>query len=523
MTNLINKAGLAIPQQSMTRGRSEEVTGAHPVTGVEVRIFPGGDGPAREELTSRDKAPQDLAEKLQHQLEPPIGARKVEVCNSIALPPDSDSPPSPSPSPSASPLVASGAIRSLAEAGLSRFGDVTFEDWRSAKNAFRSLVTQFAVKGDKSSYQEALQRCRTRLPQLNTDDLTFRPERKIVNVAEPRLRAEFDSRDGAGLSGVLIVQLADAAIRKASVDYAEMIDAATTAVCSEGGVQDEEKPEVLRYLIHLACDQSNEHRASPDFFRNHLASLCKMDSDKRQSEIGAVLKKELPIESLPSRLIDSLENIPFKKSSQKILQLQRRPLVAVKFGTIRIPFYRSSGQFVKPGVVSGCWYPIFGIGPKSGWMNKTPDMSDYYGSAKLEKISKLLDSDFGDLPDVGPDLIPSTKELPEATLAFLNRDVAAVEIEGAVVQDGQEKAAPDNPVYLAWKIETMVDLLEADEKDRGKVASFLAEGDLDAMGVLQGSPGYDDLLIEKYDRYLGAQEPMAISSRQSTDFREGKV
>jgi hypothetical protein len=401
-------------------------------------------------------------------------------------------------------------------------GDVTFNDWNKAKNAFRSLVTQFAVNGDKSCYQKALHRCRERLPQLNTDDLTFRPGRTIVNVAESRLSAEFDACGGAGLSGARIVELADAAIRKASVDYAKMVDAATTAVCAESGVRQEERPEVLRYLIHLACDQSREHRASADFFENHLATLCKMDSSERRSEIGAVLKKELPIDTPPSRLIDSLENIPCGKASQKILQVLGRPLVAIKFGAIRLPFYRSSGQNVKSGVVSRRWYPIFGIGPKTGWLNKTPDMSSYYNSEKLEKISKLLDSDFGDLHDVGPDLLPSMKKLPQATLAFFNRDVAAVEMGDVVIEDGEEKAAPDNPVYLDWKIGMLVRLLGSDQNDRSKIAALLAQADLDVIGV-EDSPDYDSLLIENYDRYIGLEDPIALSSQQSTDFGEGKV
>lgn len=500
-------------QDSMRPSGPAEVVGVHPVKGVEVRVVPGGAGPAREDAISRDRAPLDFAQRLQRQPERSIAEMKVEARAPTAPSPGGDA--------DANRVATArneGVAGGLREVALSKFGSRQFNEWNDAKDVFQRLVVEFAGKGDESRYSASLQRCLERIPLLKTEQLPFFPEPKIVNVFWSLLRAEFDAQvdRGASLSGARIVELADEAIRKTSVNYARIIDAATDVVCAGSRVNTEDRPKTLQYLVSAARHPSSEDNTSADFFRDLLLSLLVLGPRERTSAIESVVGKERPIDLSPSRLIDSLENIPFGDSSQKIINYEQRLLVAVKFGTVSIPFYQSSGLAPKEGVTGGCWYPFFGIGPETGWINKSDDMSRYYDSEKLAAIAELLDSDFGDLRGAASDMIPAAAELPLATLTFFNRDMPAVDMISALYQaEGREIAETTDPEALNGRILCLVALLQADESDRLQAATALAAADLGVEEISQDSPDLRELLLAKVTRYLGAKDPVAISREQS--------
>lgn len=86
--------------------------------------------------------------------------------------------------------------------------------------------------------------------------------------------------------------------------------------------------------------------------------------------------------------------------SSPIVNYSDRAIVVVEVNGHRVPFYLSSGQNPKPGVASGKWYPIFGIGA-NGWINKgsSKGIAEYYGSSQLRSIAAKLDSKIGDIRD----------------------------------------------------------------------------------------------------------------------------
>jgi hypothetical protein len=142
-------------------------------------------------------------------------------------------------------------------------------------------------------------------------------------------------------------------------------------------------------------------------------------------------------------ITERLENIPYtgKKKGDpdsKFVILNKRPIVAVKIGDARVPFYVSTGTGGKDYVTPGKWYPLLGISAESGWFNKTEKMKDYYDSPKLRAAAEQLDLEIGD--------IRKDKELPsfkwDATAVdFLNRDFIAVERDTAGGAEHIEAAA----------------------------------------------------------------------------------
>jgi hypothetical protein len=183
----------------------------------------------------------------------------------------------------------------LVKVGLSRFGDVSFDDWSKAQGAFRSLIGDFATKGDEASYSETLQWCRKLLPQLETDRLPFRVNPRIVNILEAQLRAEFDS-PAASVSSRLIIQLADEAIKQTSVNHGTMIEAAMRAVwAAREDLEPEEGPDVLRYVLRLACVCSMGIEAFPQLFEKEIKKLLVRGPTQRSAEVDAVVKVNVPI------------------------------------------------------------------------------------------------------------------------------------------------------------------------------------------------------------------------------------
>lgn len=79
-----------------------------------------------------------------------------------------------------------------------------------------------------------------------------------------------------------------------------------------------------------------------------------------------------------------------------------RPIIMVRVGERKIPFYASSGQAGKTNVPTGKWEFFGGIGPNGGWFNKggIDDIVGHYGSYELKQIADILDSKIGDLRNV---------------------------------------------------------------------------------------------------------------------------
>ena len=83
---------------------------------------------------------------------------------------------------------------------------------------------------------------------------------------------------------------------------------------------------------------------------------------------------------------------------QGMIDLADRKIVLVNINGVDMPFYLSTGHGGKYGVLSGKWYPFFGLDP-DGWFNKgtEDDINDYYGSSKLREVAEALDNKWGDI------------------------------------------------------------------------------------------------------------------------------
>jgi hypothetical protein len=126
-----------------------------------------------------------------------------------------------------------------------------------------------------------------------------------------------------------------------------------------------------------------------------------------------------PVASPRQALLDRLESIPCDDGRRsKVVIFEGRPIVAVRVGQLRIPFYVSSGQNKKEGVTPGQWYPFFGIGD-DGWFNKTDKIGEYYGSGKLREIALQLDKNTDAL--LKDPVVISMKD--SAPAEFLNENV----------------------------------------------------------------------------------------------------
>jgi len=97
--------------------------------------------------------------------------------------------------------------------------------------------------------------------------------------------------------------------------------------------------------------------------------------------------------------IEGLEDMPFFNYGNRVMTF-------VKIGDTLQPFYRSSGRNAKKGVSAGQWLPFFGvstqgIGAELGWVAKTGEVGNYYGSASLKAAGEMLDAKYGTdaLPD----------------------------------------------------------------------------------------------------------------------------
>ena len=93
-----------------------------------------------------------------------------------------------------------------------------------------------------------------------------------------------------------------------------------------------------------------------------------------------------------------------------IIDMSGRKIVVRDVNGVQVPFYLSSGRAGKADVPAGKWYPILGIDPDTGWLNKgsSAEIVNYYGSDALRQAAQELDATIGDIrndtsvPRVGP-------------------------------------------------------------------------------------------------------------------------
>ena len=93
-----------------------------------------------------------------------------------------------------------------------------------------------------------------------------------------------------------------------------------------------------------------------------------------------------------------------------IIDMSGRKIVVRDVNGVQVPFYLSSGRAGKADVPAGKWYPILGIDPDTGWLNKgsSAEIVNYYGSNALRQAAQELDATIGDIrndtsvPRVGP-------------------------------------------------------------------------------------------------------------------------
>lgn len=179
-----------------------------------------------------------------------------------------------------------------------------------------------------------------------------------------------------------------------------------------------------------------------------------------------------------------------------------------------MPFYLSSGAAPKPGVVPGQWYPFFGVGRQTGWINKTPKMADYFGSPKLEKVAGLLDRDFGDLRKM-PGIV-ETDEFPKDTLDFLNRDMREIDMlfdaDGKPVEDEDGNHVVIDEHVLEQSISAFTALIEADDQEARMVAADrLVELDSESGKITGTANNFEEYSSKRREHYLSVGDPSVLS------------
>ena len=122
------------------------------------------------------------------------------------------------------------------------------------------------------------------------------------------------------------------------------------------------------------------------------------------------------MDQLAKELVDNhLVNIPARGLTTKnlynvpMIDFFHRKIVLVDINGLKIPFYLSTGFGGKVNVESGKWYPVWGIDPQEGWINKTneTEINNFYGSPLLKAIAEALDNKY---QNSLPDNIPLTDE-----------------------------------------------------------------------------------------------------------------
>ena len=116
----------------------------------------------------------------------------------------------------------------------------------------------------------------------------------------------------------------------------------------------------------------------------------------------AIDDHRMALQKINALLSSGLKIVPLPVSAMKgkkypVVSNGGRKIVLVDMGTIKLPFYCSTGEGGKENVAAGKWYPFFGIA--NGWFNKLgqSNINNYYGSEKAKSVAQKLDSVLGDV------------------------------------------------------------------------------------------------------------------------------
>ena len=116
----------------------------------------------------------------------------------------------------------------------------------------------------------------------------------------------------------------------------------------------------------------------------------------------AIDDHRMALQKINALLSSGLKIVPLPVSAMKgkkypVVSNGGRKIVLVDMGTIKLPFYCSTGEGGKENVAAGKWYPFFGIA--NGWFNKLDqsNINNYYGSEKAKSVAQKLDSVLGDV------------------------------------------------------------------------------------------------------------------------------
>jgi hypothetical protein len=121
--------------------------------------------------------------------------------------------------------------------------------------------------------------------------------------------------------------------------------------------------------------------------------------------------------------ISGLVDIPaFTPSGvAKVVNTGDRIMAVMNVKGVNIPLYISTGQGGKASVATGKWYPVFGVDPSTGWLNKGGEASinKFYGSKILALAAARLNNTLGDLSNV-EDKLPAMKRSGQSVI---NKDL----------------------------------------------------------------------------------------------------
>jgi hypothetical protein len=106
-----------------------------------------------------------------------------------------------------------------------------------------------------------------------------------------------------------------------------------------------------------------------------------------------------PIQWARRRFDEATGTVAQETGSSSIIDFSGRKIVLRDVNGVQVPFYLSSGRAGKADVPAGKWYPILGIDPETGWLNKgaSADIASYYGSNALRQAAQELDATIGDI------------------------------------------------------------------------------------------------------------------------------
>jgi hypothetical protein len=134
----------------------------------------------------------------------------------------------------------------------------------------------------------------------------------------------------------------------------------------------------------------------------------RLDEFRNQAAI-ALRNSGLKCINFPTELDDVLKNSTIKSAQRdnfngvlNIIRDSGRDIVLIDLGTIKMPFYKSTGEGGKELVAKDKWYPFFGVAEGWTWINKGSQfqINNYYGSEILKNTAQKLDQILGS-QDVG--------------------------------------------------------------------------------------------------------------------------